>query len=139
MSLATWTEDSIKAILAVCDRATKGAWRYDEQADLILGDNDQAIVLEPRHGCKKGKANAEFAVMARDVLPSVLRALLSARGELNALRVVLDLMVKGDLRTDPGDPMPWRTPRLHYDQHETLGRALRALKHPKEAEVLEPT
>lgn len=79
MSLINWTEDRIKALLTICDRATKGSWRYDEQADLILGDNDQAIVLEPRHECGKGKANAEFAAMARDVLPAILRFLLSPK------------------------------------------------------------
>jgi hypothetical protein len=170
MSLKDWTRKKIHDLIVICDQATKEPWRYDDHADLILGANDQDIVMDPRHGCGKGVQNSNFVVAARQHMQSLLHALDSAMGEIkfyqkredhfakalsvadggqyrndwdgaiqnilderNALRVVVDLMARGDLKVSVGDPLPWRT---RGEDFETLGDALRELKRTKEAEIL---
>ena len=44
-------------------------------ADLIMGDDGQQIVMDPRHGCGKGPENIAFVVHARSGYHAALKAL----------------------------------------------------------------
>lgn len=62
------TDDRLDAIRAMLAAATPGPWEYLADADLVMGDDHQSIVADPRHGCGRGEANAALIAHAPDDL-----------------------------------------------------------------------
>jgi hypothetical protein len=137
MDKDNWTPEHIKTELDICDASTRGPWEYLESADLIMGDGDQAIVMDPRHGCGKGPQNVAFVTHAREGYPSVLRELQATQKERDAFLALMKRVSNHEIEYDIS--YGWRvwTENGWGPRSPTISGALRKGGYPDDADLLE--